>query len=287
MSKSNNRIHEGMYGLKRILDAIPTCCHLRLDVFNDFTLPVDWGFENRVNPNFHIALVRRGDGCYTFGNETESMSKGKLFFVSPGFAHSRSLDSERLPRAALLRFSVMDNQKLLPVTMGLTPFAFAVTPGDTARFYALFSALGDYYGLRRLKNREQLCSHVLTQILLELFNDLDSRLRPSSCDKRLEAAAAYMEQNLEKEISCDDLARCTGLSRNYFRQCFFRQYGMNPKQYHIQLRIRKSMELLNETGYSIKEIAAMLGYSDAYAFSKQFKAVAGRSPLQAKKPVIS
>ncbi len=46
----------------------------------------------------------------------------------------------------------------------------------------------------------------------------------------------------------------------------------------MQLKLRHARELLCETDCKIQNIAAELGYSDQYAFSKQFKEHMGISP---------
>ena len=52
----------------------------------------------------------------------------------------------------------------------------------------------------------------------------------------------------------------------------------------INIRLEKAKQLL-ETGYggSVQEVAAMVGYDDAYHFSKLFKKRYNITPTQAKK----
>jgi AraC-like DNA-binding protein len=272
--------------LKHIIDNIPVKIHPQLDVFHDFTLPGDWDFKNRVNSCFHIAMVRSGSGSYMLGDNKESIEKGKLILVSPGFCHSRELDMESLPRAALGRFSLIDNMKMQPVNLHKKPFAFGLIPKDPSRFYSLFTTLGEYYSRGHRETGRKQCCNVLTQILLEIYEELYDLVFTIPNDIRIERAAAFMMQNLERDISGNELADICQLSKNYMRKCFYKQFGMNPKQYHIQLRINKALELLNETEYSIREIAELLGYSDPYSFSKQFKAVTGKSPTESKRHVV-
>ncbi len=64
---------------------------------------------------------------------------------------------------------------------------------------------------------------------------------------------------------------------------FKSETGNAPIRYLINIRLEKAKELL-EGGYegSIQEVAAQVGYDDAYHFSKLFKKRYGISPSQAR-----
>lgn len=76
-----------------------------------------------------------------------------------------------------------------------------------------------------------------------------------------------------------ELARAAGLSFDYFSRCFRRAYGRTPRRWLLERRIEAAMLRLAETELRIGEIADDLGYLDVFLFSRQFKAVAGVSPL--------
>ena len=53
---------------------------------------------------------------------------------------------------------------------------------------------------------------------------------------------------------------------------------MPPIEYFLRLKIQKATQLLSLTGLSIKEVAASIGISDPYYFSRLFKKMTGSSP---------
>ena len=74
------------------------------------------------------------------------------------------------------------------------------------------------------------------------------------------------------------------LSPFYISRIFKSETGSAPIRHLIRIRLEKARELL-EGGYqgSIQEVAALVGYDDAYHFSKLYKKHYGVSPSQARK----
>ena len=62
-----------------------------------------------------------------------------------------------------------------------------------------------------------------------------------------------------------------------FRKQFVQEMHMSPDAYRQQKRMQTAQTMLLE-GQSVKSIAQSLGYSDTYAFSKQFKRYFGYAP---------
>ena len=59
-----------------------------------------------------------------------------------------------------------------------------------------------------------------------------------------------------------------------------RARGLSPKQYHLQLRIRKAQALLTNTSMSFQEVADALGFDSPFHLSADFKMRLGSSPTQ-------
>ncbi len=91
-------------------------------------------------------------------------------------------------------------------------------------------------------------------------------------------AINYIDENYNKNISLDDVAKEINMSYHYFSKFFKDSMGKNFVDYLTELRIEKSKEMLKNLNISIKEVSFEIGYSDPNYFSKIFKKVTGMTP---------
>ncbi|HCY40955.1 MAG TPA: hypothetical protein DHV48_06305 [Prolixibacteraceae bacterium] len=98
-------------------------------------------------------------------------------------------------------------------------------------------------------------------------------------------AIQFMEQNLGKKLSLDEIAEAAGYSPSYLTTLFRKKTGYSPSSYFSHLKITKACEYLDFSKVKIKEISFLMGYSDPYYFSKDFQKKMGISPRNYRKRV--
>ncbi|MDO4563152.1 MAG: AraC family transcriptional regulator [Clostridia bacterium] len=91
-------------------------------------------------------------------------------------------------------------------------------------------------------------------------------------------AMAYINDFFKTDVVIKDVAKRYGFSEKHFITLFTNRLGITPKQYLIRCRMRYATHLLIHSDTSIQNIAAEIGYSDLYSFSKAFKRCFGESP---------
>ncbi len=93
--------------------------------------------------------------------------------------------------------------------------------------------------------------------------------------------ARYIRENFQKNVCLNQLALDAGLSLARVERLFQRIFHYTPRQLLLQSRLNGALAIL-ESGDSlnIAEIAYACGYTDHSAFSRQFKALTGMSPIQ-------
>ncbi len=94
---------------------------------------------------------------------------------------------------------------------------------------------------------------------------------------------AFINDNYMKPVSLAKISENTYLSPIYVSKVFKEMTGESPINYLIRIRLSKACELLDSKEMKIKEIAGMVGYEDAYYFSKLFKKYFGVSPMTYRK----
>jgi AraC-like DNA-binding protein len=101
---------------------------------------------------------------------------------------------------------------------------------------------------------------------------------PSHADAVIAQAQATIIERFQERLDIAELAESLSVSYSWLRQHFKQRTGLSPKQFHMQVRLKRAQDLLANTTKSIKEIADILGFDSAYHLSAQFKARTGTAP---------
>lgn len=94
----------------------------------------------------------------------------------------------------------------------------------------------------------------------------------------VETLISYMNNNYMYNLSLDKLSKNMYISPVYLSKIFKEETGDSPINYLIKIRLSKARELLQDKKLTIKEVSKLVGYPDAYHFSKQFKKFYDTSP---------
>jgi len=89
-----------------------------------------------------------------------------------------------------------------------------------------------------------------------------------------------MEENLEEPISPSDLAKNVGMSTRQLERLFRRYLDRSPKRYYMELRLRKSRNLLLQTEMSVINVALACGFSSPSHFSKCYRSYFQTTPYR-------
>ena len=99
----------------------------------------------------------------------------------------------------------------------------------------------------------------------------------------MQSAVTYFNENYNQDISIENYAQTRGMSVSWFIRNFKKYTGMTPMQFIVSLRVNNAQILLEQTNYSIYEIAKIVGYDDQLYFSRLFRKQKGVSPSQYRK----
>lgn len=144
------------------------------------------------------------------------------------------------------------------------------------------------HSLFNIKNRnDTLRGMQYSSILYSLLTDIaqyasaNPGASNASHNLRLEPLFQYIEENLHRPLTLDELAGVAGITPEYLCAIFKKTTNVRVFQYINSVRIRKSKELLlKHPAMPIQEVAGLSGFEDANYFCSVFRRLVQLSPGQ-------
>lgn len=103
--------------------------------------------------------------------------------------------------------------------------------------------------------------------------------------QRLRELLKFIHENYTSEISLDDIAEATSLSKSECCRFFKKHMDMTIFDYILYYKIQKSLPMLSED-QSITDTALSVGFSSASYYTQIFKRYMDCTPLQYKKSLL-
>jgi AraC-like DNA-binding protein len=97
-------------------------------------------------------------------------------------------------------------------------------------------------------------------------------------DRRIRDTLEWIDQNLTREFTLDELASVAHLSASQLVRLFRKSLGVTPTAYVSSRRVREAKRLLACSEWTIMRIATHLGYVDQSHFTHRFRTHTGLTP---------
>ena len=111
---------------------------------------------------------------------------------------------------------------------------------------------------------------------------LENVLKPA-LDPILEKALAFIDENLDKNISVEIISKHAHISPSTLYRLFSTHFNCSVNEYVSKKKIDKAAEWLCKTNLSIEQIAQKLDFSNTTNFIRAFKRINRITPLQFRK----
>ncbi len=99
-------------------------------------------------------------------------------------------------------------------------------------------------------------------------------------DDGMKVVVVYIERNIKKGISLEDVANHVNISTYYLSKIFKKEMGVNFITYITDRKMELAKEMLATTDVPVLNIALDLAYNEANYFSKAFKKKTGYTPSE-------
>ncbi len=104
--------------------------------------------------------------------------------------------------------------------------------------------------------------------------------RKTESDEVFNSIIDYLEQNIDKNITLDNVCEHFYFSKTYIKTLFKNKTGNGLIAYYNRIKLEKAKKLIELKEYSFTEISEMLSYSSVHYFSRCFKHYVGITPTE-------
>lgn len=242
-------------------------------------LPTYWKKGRR---DYQILYVASGKAHFWFNGIEEIVDSGHMVLYKPKEVQKYVYYVEDHPEVFWIHFTGYDVKNILEYH------------GISLNQHVFYSGTSPEYKMsfRKIIRELQQCEYGYEDYIASSFNNillLVSRQQQNgenytvTIPEEIEIAVSYFNENYNTKISVAQYAESLHISTNWFIRNFKQHMKMSPAQYLLSLRMVNAQSLLENTDYSVGEIAEIVGYDNQLYFSRVFKKEYGISPAQYRK----
>jgi len=238
----------------------------------------DWS-QGRVFQHYQVLFIAQGRGVFESETPPSSLpvEGPAVMLLFPGIWHRYRPDPETgwVENWIECRGRVFDEARRTGLIDPHRPVLRAASATELARCFEQCHTLAQR---GNISNQDMLSTLGIHMLSIIAHLQREERGLEKSIDRLVDRGHAQILLRCNEPLNIAGLAAELGVSYSHFRQAFKARLGISPKQYHVNLRLQKALDLLHNTDKSLKEIAEILSFESACHFSKQFKEHLGVSP---------
>lgn len=239
----------------------------------------------KVRHDFVLHVIVEGAGVYTVNNKTYELTAQDGFILRKNqqVFYTPNLDQPWI--IAWIGLGGKNLHQYLQQTTLISQDVYTFAENSAAReelitFIRLLANIDPANQLDYLHTFSR-----LYQLLLSLNHEFPLHQHRNNSYTIPEASLAenvyeFIYENFLKNLSITQIADHFNISRNYLFKICKEYYGQSPKNMIQELRMNQAVQLLRGSKMQIKEIANIVGYKDAFSFSKMFSQYYNYSPSE-------
>ena len=243
--------------------------------------------DDHIHDFFHYLYILKGQGQIRIGNATYDLQPNVIYMIPPNTEHGfyNNHTSSKL-LCAEIKFDIQD-----PVCRKMAmefPATVAVKNTPISRI------LMDIYKESRVKDRvsESISALLLQEMFYYILRAISGKgedAKPAPKQEKLKTSddlsrvLDYIFENVQNNITLQDLANICCLEKTYFLKKFKTLTGYTPMAYVRKEKIKKAKELLIYSDMNITQISEAVGFESIHHFSNVFSKATGMSPNKFKK----
>lgn len=249
-----------------------------IPIYKDFTLTYD----------YRLFFVTSGKISLIFENNSVLLEENQFVLIPPATKYmiEKIIDSEYFVLNFDMDFTnsthshpispqsseTFDEREILSVNLYNTEPVLLSGCKNARR---MLDEICQEYTAKNLFHNERI-SLLLKTIIVEstIYTQLDKT------PKKVLEIKKYIEENLDKNITNQELGNKFGYHPNHINRLFKAHTQMSINQFITDVRLTKSADMINNTDLSITDISEQCGFCSSAYFIKKFKKKYGIPPLK-------
>ena len=256
-------------------------------------------WSNINSPFSRMYLITAGEGQLMIGNETIKLEAGYIYLI-PGFTTCNYQFNEGLSHI-YIHFNLTTDNGINIFNLFSIFNKVAAKELDKHLFNRLLEILPamdlphhdpKVYQTKlwmvKKPNYNSLSQHlealgIIRQLFARFINTESERNLSSFLIYRIQPILIYIQDNLQNDISIEELAALASFSKDHFTRIFKSIIGMAPCEFIIRMRIEKSQFLLLTTDMTQTQIIEKTNFKSVSYFCRIFKKYTSFSPVEYRK----
>lgn len=243
-------------------------------------------FWEHSHPFWEFFLITKGSVIHYLNGVPCKLSEGDLVLIRPGDLHYFKNISENYEH----RDVYVNSYSFKPFCDSISPSLYKVLHSTTGLICVKISTkqtsfvksmLDELFYAQDNENSDYINTlHVPVSILL--ISLIAKKYYTVQDEATREFNDFLMKMNTVKYIcaTMEEVVELSGYSHGYLCKIFKERTGKTLKNYHTELKINYSIELLKNHNLSILKISSILGYDSLSHFIKLFKSYTSLTPKQ-------
>ena len=237
----------------------------------------DWNCSVHAHSFSELFYITGGKGYFMARGQKFPIEKGQLIIINPQVEHAE--------------FSSRD-YPLEYIVLGIDGLQFNPGNPQLPAIHQSFPQIGFYMEALRQEMQQGLyahdavCQNLLNIILLLILRHREIQVSItafSNVSAECLAVREYIDAHFKDPITLEELARQAHQNKYYIAHTFKDAFGISPIKYLMERRVEESKHLLDETDFSIGQIASIIGFSSSSHYSQAFRRIADMSPNEYRK----
>ena len=260
---------------------------IHLEMAGLVNCPKGWTGQFHSHPFWELIFINSGDGEMKLKTSNRAVKKDDIFLIPPLESHQFVNTGRDRVENLYIGFG-FEIQALGSYDADLVPILKLEPVGEL--LVSKLRHLCDSFKTAKSGVRAYQDQALIFEVIYKLMDFIQSHpelSRDLAVDKNgiiADKARRYLDSNVHRTISVEEVAAKFFLSPHYFAKKFRDEAGCAIKEYHNRIRMERALELLEDPLLSISEVAGKLGFNHVTYFTNRFHEFHGMSPTAARRP---